>query len=191
MAHKFDPKHIGRLDNPERRKALPPEEVLRAAGMLPGDTVADIGAGIGYFSFAAAKLAGPGGRIYAIDSSPDMLRELRNRIASSGGSTVVAVQSGEYEIMLPDESVDFAFMCNVLHEVEDKDRFLKAVRAALKPGGRLAVVEWQKKPMEIGPPVGERIDPDEAADLVRRLAFNDVTRVDYSDTYYIVTAKKP
>jgi len=191
MAHKFDPKHIGRLDNPERRKALPPEEVLRAAGMLPGDTVADIGAGIGYFSFAAAKLAGPGGRIYAIDSSPDMLRELRNRIASSGGSTVVAVQSGEYEIMLPDESVDFAFMCNVLHEVEDKSRFMKAVRAALKPGGRLAIVEWQKRPMEIGPPVGDRIDSDEAADLLRGLEFTDVARADYSDMYYIVTARKP
>ncbi len=190
MAHKFDPKNIDRLDNPERRKALPPEEVLRAAGMRPGDTMADIGAGIGYFSFAAAKLAGPGGRIYAIDSSPDMIQELRRRISSSGAGNIEAVQSAEYDITLPDGSVDFAFMCNVLHEVEDRRLFLKAVRAALKPGGRFAIIEWQKRPMEIGPPVGERIDPDEAADLLRGLEFTDVARADYSDTYYIVTAKK-
>mgnify|MGYP000912736447 CR=1 FL=1 len=80
MAHKINVKHMYRLDSPERRKMLPPEETLFNAGLTKNDIFIDIGCGIGYFSIPASKIVGPKGKVFALDTSKEMLEELNRRI---------------------------------------------------------------------------------------------------------------
>jgi len=85
---------------------------------------------------------------------------------------------------------DFALICTVLHEVEDKIIFLKAVKNVMKPNSTLAIVEWSKKPMEKGPPINDRIDALGTKGLLQQLGFHDIRSKDYNEYFYFVTALK-
>ena len=76
MTHKFKVSEKQKLDNPERRAFLPPEETLRKLGLQPGEIMADIGCGIGYFTFPAASIVGPNVKVFALDVAPEMLAEV-------------------------------------------------------------------------------------------------------------------
>ncbi len=191
MAHKYNPEHKSRLDSPERRKLLPAEEILRGAGLRDGDTVADIGAGTGYFSIPAALIVGERGRVYAIDTSPEMLGALKGAVAASGLATVKAVLSGEYDFTIPGAVADFALVALVLHEVGDRTRFLAESLRVLMPGGTLLVIEWNNAEMEMGPPAHERIAPGDAMRALMRAGFTDIRTVDYGRHFYFLAARRP
>jgi ubiquinone/menaquinone biosynthesis C-methylase UbiE len=191
MAHKFNPEHKSRLDGPERRKILPPSEILEGAGLRPGDAVADIGAGTGYFSIPAAVITGPRGRVYAVDTSPDMLAALADAAAGAGVSNIEAVHSGEYDFKIVDATADFALMSVVLHEVDDRARLLAESFRILKPGGTLLVIEWAIAGMDMGPPAAERIATNDAVRAVERAGFTDVRTVDYNRYFYFIMARRP
>jgi ubiquinone/menaquinone biosynthesis C-methylase UbiE len=124
-----------------RDKWQKPDEVIAALGIEPGDHVADIGAGGGYFTFRLADAVGETGRIYAVDVDDDMIAYLRERAADEG-YTEVEVIRGEYgDPLLPDGRIDFAFSCDTYHHLEGRTQYFSGLRADLAPGGRVAILE--------------------------------------------------
>jgi len=167
MTHKFDPININRLDNEWRRQNIPPLPTLEKLGLSSTDIVSDIGCGIGYFSIPAAGMLDSENKVYALDTSDQMLEEVKKRMSAANISNIVTIKTSEYDLKLPDESVTFALMVNVLHEIEDKAQFITEIRRILKPEGKIAIIEWEKENMEIGPPKEDRIGKDETAALLR------------------------
>jgi SAM-dependent methyltransferase len=122
MAQKFNPAHMARLDSPERKKILPANEILRAFGLSAGETMIDVGAGVGYFSIPASSIVGSSGKVIALDTSTEMIEEIQRRFLESGIENTEARISGEYEFGLESGIADFVLLSTVLHEVEAPDR---------------------------------------------------------------------
>lgn len=190
MSHKFDPRNLARLDNPERKKTLPPEEILRILELKTGETFLDIGAGTGYFSLPASAIVGDYGLVIATDIAREMTEELSSRAAASGRKNILVRQTGEYETGTEPSTVDLAFFCNVIHEIEDKNRMLRAVHDTLKPGGRIGIVEWKKIPTPAGPPLSERISEDEMTAHLNENGYGNILVSDIRETYQLYTALK-
>ena len=190
MPHIFDPEERARLDSPERRTEMPPEETLVRAGIKPGDIFLDIGCGTGYFSLPAARMVGPKGLVYAVDASGVMLAELRSKAASLGVFNIQASQTPQGKLKLPEADATLAFLSDTLHEVEDKKSFLAAVCAALKPCARLAVIEWINKKTPEGPPLKERISEDEMQVLLKKAGFTEPASAALGASRLLYTSKK-
>mgnify|MGYP006305310769 CR=1 FL=1 len=189
MAHKFDPDKAYRLDSEERRKLLPPEKTLKKCGLRPGDVVADIGCGTGYFTVPAARIVGEEGWIYAIDTSPRMLDELRIRMKGEKLSNVEILHSGEYRIPVQKGSCTFVLLSAVLHEVENKRKFLSEIKELLHPEGTLAILEWNTLQPEEGPPLKERIAAAELSQMLMDAGFSITRRGMMDSPVYSVSAR--
>jgi ubiquinone/menaquinone biosynthesis C-methylase UbiE len=133
------------LDRPERETEEAPSRAIRALRLEPGQVIADIGAGSGYYSLLLAKAVGPQGRVYATDIQPEMLAILERKLKAQSIGNVQLVLGTETETRLPDASVDLAIMVDVYHELQQPQAFLQAVKRALKPGGRLVLIEFRKE----------------------------------------------
>ncbi|MBE3590349.1 MAG: class I SAM-dependent methyltransferase [Firmicutes bacterium] len=172
MPHKFEQRGSWqRLLAEERKKLVPPAKVLEVLGVRPGETVLDLGAGPGYLTLPLAEAAGPDGWVWAADISEDALELLRQRAQEAGLANVRTLKAEETRIDLPDGAVDRALMVNVLHELSDARASLAEVRRVLKPGGALLVVDWERAPMEIGPPFEDRIAAADAERLLEAAGF--------------------
>jgi precorrin-6B methylase 2 len=131
------------LERPERMSEERPDLVLAALELKPGMSVADIGAGTGYYSWRMAERVGAGGTVYAVDVQPEMIALLRVQMTKRGVNNVKAVLGTATDPRLPAESLDLAVMVDVYHEFEYPYEMLSAIVRALKPGGRLAIVEYR------------------------------------------------
>ncbi len=171
MAHKFDPKQMHRLEDPERRRWMPPEQALAGLELGSGQVLADIGCGPGYFTVPAARMVGAAGRVYAIDISLDMLMRIGQQKFNEGLSQVETVLSKETNIPLADGVADAVLLSNVLHEAEDPAALLAEALRLTRPGGRLLVVDWRKEPTPMGPPVEERLEPEQVVELAERVGW--------------------
>ena len=157
-----------RLDNPERLKWLPPDRVLELLPPCPSATVADIGAGTGYFAIPLAQAIGPDGKVFAIDLQPKMLDLLRKKLEGPDAPHNISLLQGTAEATtLPPASCDLLFIANVWHELPDHAAALREFRRVLQPDGALAIVDWRPDTEHPpGPPIEHRID---AAEVRRKL----------------------
>jgi len=190
MPHIFDPEERARLDSPERRAEMPPEETLVKAGIRPGDIFLDIGCGTGYFSLPAARMVGPRGLVYALDVSGVMLADIRSRVATLGIFNIHTMQTARGKLVMPEAGATMVLVSDVLHEVEDKKSFFSAIGAALKPGTRLAVIEWAKKATPEGPRLEERIAEDEMQVLLKKAGFSEPEAAGLGASHVLYTCKK-
>jgi SAM-dependent methyltransferase len=133
----------GWLERPERMQEERPEQVLDALELKPGMSVADIGAGTGYYSRRIAQRVGRTGTVYAVDVQPEMLKRLERELARSGVTNVKPILGTAADPRLAAHSIDLALMVDVYHELEYPVEVVSAVVAALKPGGRLVLVEFR------------------------------------------------
>ena len=131
------------LDRPERESEENPEALLDALGNLKGMTVADIGAGSGYFSFRLAERVGAEGRVLAVDIQDEMLQIIRRRSARRKIENVEPVRGTVQDPGLSPESVDLALLVDVYHEFSHPWEMIRGIHRALKPGGRLVLVEYR------------------------------------------------
>ncbi|MDE2927858.1 MAG: class I SAM-dependent methyltransferase [Acidobacteriota bacterium] len=131
------------LDRPERESEENPEALLNALGDLRGMTVADIGAGSGYFSFRLAGRVGAGGRVLAVDIQDEMLQIIRRRAAQRKIENVEPIRGTIQDPGLSPESVDLALLVDVYHEFSHPWEMVQGIHRALKPGGRLVLVEYR------------------------------------------------
>ncbi len=190
MTHKFNEKNMKKLDNPIRRKKLPPKQTLLNLGLSDGDIIADIGCAIGYFSLPASDIVGDSGKVYAIDISKAMLDVLKNKINENNITNITLIQSKEYDFGLDENSVNFAFMCNVLHEIENKERFLNEIKNILNNNGKISIIEWAKKETEFGPPIDHRLSRQECNELLINNGFNEISVTDIGNDFYSITGVK-
>jgi len=163
---------------------------LEKLGLLSEDIVVDIGCGIGYFSIPAAETVSSINKVYALDTSKEMLKEVEKRAAILGIKNLVVIETEEYDLKIQDESVSFALIANVLHEIINKKRFLKEARRILKPSGRIAIIDWEKKQTEMGPPIGHRIDKQETKEILNFSGFEVSMELEISDVFYGLVAVK-
>ncbi|TMH54248.1 MAG: class I SAM-dependent methyltransferase [Betaproteobacteria bacterium] len=131
------------LERPERVEEERPELLLSALELKPGMTVADIGAGTGYYSWRMAQRVGANGTVYAVDIQPEMISLLEQQMSRRRAANVKGVLGGLTDPGLPPASVDLALMVDVYHEFEYPYEMLAAIVRALKPGGRLVFVEFR------------------------------------------------
>jgi SAM-dependent methyltransferase len=131
------------LERPEREIEERPDTVLRVLNLKPGDTVADIGAGSGYFTRRLARAVGPRGRVFGVDIQPQMLTDLTNRLARTGITNVSPILGTDRDPRLPLASIDLALLVDVYHELEYPFEMLVAISRSLKPGGRVVLVEYR------------------------------------------------
>ncbi len=125
---------------------------MAAIGVRAGLTIADIGAGDGYFTTRLSPRLGPTGQVIATDVTPEYLARLRARVASENLSNVTLIQGGFDDPKLPPTSVDVALMVRMYHEIEQPYAFLWRLRDALKPGGTVAVSERDRPTADHGTP---------------------------------------
>ncbi len=184
MAHKINSKAFHKLDNEDRRKKLPPELILEKIGLKSGDTMIDVGAGIGYFSIPAAALAGDSGRVIAADIAQDMLDELARRADGHRGNLKI-VMSSEDNVPVESHCADLVFISFVFHEFENPESWIREIARLLKPGGRAAVMEFQKKETAEGPPVEHRVSSEALTAYFNSGGFSKTSYEEFSDTYYL------
>jgi ubiquinone/menaquinone biosynthesis C-methylase UbiE len=153
------------FDDPARDKWQKPDDVIRALKLAPEALVADIGAGTGYFAVRLAR-AVPKGRVYGVDAEPDMVRYLSQRAQKEGLANLTAVAATAADPNLP-QPVDLVILVDTYHHVPDRERYFRELKKVLKPGGRLAIVDFTLD-SPVGPPKRARIPADRVKqELVR------------------------
>ena len=133
------------LERPEREDEEQPSKAIRALGIKPGQVVADVGAGSGYYTVRLAKQVGPIGRVFATDIQPEMLSLLKKRLSRERLDNVELVLATDVDPRLPEGQLDLILMVDVYHELARPQEVLRKLRAALKPDGRLVLIEFRKE----------------------------------------------
>jgi SAM-dependent methyltransferase len=144
------------FDDPARDAWQKPHEVIQALALKPDARVADLGAGTGYFSARLANMV-PQGRVYGVDIEPDMVRYLAERAKRENLGNLVAVLGKPDDPRLP-EKVDLILLVDVYHHIEDRARYFRTLRQSLRPGARIAVIDFTLDSPQ-GPPPSARVAP--------------------------------
>lgn len=188
--HKMNPSNKKKLDSKERRKVLPPEETLRRFNLKEQDIFADIGCGIGYFTIPASKIISKNHTAYAMDISQEMLDELKNRAKEQSIENIKIIKNEEYDLKLDDKSVTFALICNVLHEMEEKEKMINEAVRILKNNGKILIIEWDKKETPMGPPISHRTSKEEIKEILMKFELNIRFEDSISNIFYGILAEK-
>ena len=188
---RFNAAQARRLDDPARLLWLPPDEIIAALHLRPGDTISDIGEGTGYFSVPLAQAAGPSGKVYAVDAQEEMLVWLRQKLAESGLSNVEAMQAEADCTGLPDASCGMVFLANVWHEFANRSAILRESSRILKAGGRIAILDWRPDvEPQAGPPLEHRLSASGAGGELRSAGFQHVANVNVGRYSWLVQGEK-
>jgi SAM-dependent methyltransferase len=156
------------FDDPERDAWQKPHDVIQALTLKPDAVIADIGSGTGYFSVRLANMT-PKGRVYGVDTEPDMVKYLAERAKREGLKNVTAVAGAPNDPRLP-EKADLIILVDVYHHVEDRERYFRNLQKSLKPGGRVAVIDFRMD-SPVGPPQRARIAPERVKDELKRAGY--------------------
>ena len=158
----FPPSDLGLLDAPDRDLWQRPDLIMDAMGIADGSVVADIGAGSGWFTIRLARRVGPQGVVYAEDVQPEMINAISRRVSREGFNNVKSVLGTMNDPKLAAQSLDAALMVDSFHEVEETNRVTMLVNLgkALKPQGRLGIVDFRLDGTGPGPAPEERVSPN-------------------------------
>lgn len=167
------------LDDPERDGWQKPHEVILALKLSGGETVADIGSGTGYF---ANRLARHARRVFAVDIDAHLL-EISLKTAPGNVTPVLASPD---DPRLPDSASDVIFFCDVVHHIENRGPYLEKVKRALKPGGRVVVIDFHKRELKIGPPPEMKIDRGEMVKEFEKAGFRLIGEQGFLPYQYFV-----
>ncbi len=157
------------FDDPQRDAWQKPHEVIQALDLKPNAVVADIGAGTGYFSVRLANML-PEGKVYAVDLEPDMVKYLAERAKREKRENMIAVAAATDDPRLP-EKADLVLLVDVYHHVDDRERYFRNLRGALKPGGRVAIIDFRMDARE-GPPRAARVAPQRVVSELKKAGYS-------------------
>lgn len=136
--------YIKCLESPERVKRLQVEQVIQLLQVSPGQRIADLGSGSGLFTRPLAKVVGERGMVYAVDVDPALLEHVRETAAAEALQNVSTILAAESDPQIP-EPVDLIFICDTLHHIGGPAAYVKGLRRYLRPGGRIAVIDFNEK----------------------------------------------
>jgi ubiquinone/menaquinone biosynthesis C-methylase UbiE len=171
MEHRFDDpeRYAKAFDDPARDQWQLPGRVIDALALAPGQAVADIGAGTGYFTVRLARSAAKP-KVYAVDIEKAMVDYVRQRAAKEGLTQVVAVQASPTSANLP-EPVDVILVVDTYHHIPDRPAYFRELRRSMKPGARLAIIDFRKGAPS-GPPDEFRFTPEQITTELKQAGFS-------------------
>jgi len=156
------------FDDPARDEWQKPDEVIQALKLAPDAAVADIGSGTGYFAVRLARAA-PKGKVYGVDAEPDMVRFLGERAKREGLANIVPVAAAEGDPRIP-APVDLVIVVDTYHHIPSRERYFRNLQKSLKPGGRLAIIDFTLD-SPVGPPKRARIPADKVKQELTRAGY--------------------
>ena len=156
----FPPQDLGLLEAPDRDEWQRPHQILDALGIADASVVADVGAGSGWFTVRLARRVGPNGVVYAQDVQPEMLAAITRRVQREGLANVRPLLGRGSDPRLPAGKLDAVLIVDVVHEIEDRVTLFRNLAAALKPLGRVGVVDFRGGGAGPGPDAGDRVAPE-------------------------------
>ena len=152
--------------------------------------MADIGCGIGYFTIPASKIIGDSGKIFALDILPKMLQDIGIKIKENTISNIKIILTEENDLKLEDNKTTIAFISCVLHEANEKEKFLNEIKRIISPKGKITIVEWQKINSDFGPPIDHRLDKMDLIKVLDKVGFSDISTIDIGENFYGLIAEK-
>ncbi|WDQ17136.1 class I SAM-dependent methyltransferase [Rhodopirellula sp. P2] len=171
------------------------KQVLQACGIKPGERIADVGAGTGFYSRLFAKTTGWDGWVYSVDISPKFLQHIAARATADGIENLTTVLGTDVSIRLPPESVDLVFICDTYHHFESPQQSLASIYRALKPGGRLVLIDFDRIPgvtrefLMGHVRAGKEVFQSEVVEA--GFEFTDEVKVDAFEENYLLRFSKP
>jgi len=183
--------YISMLERDSRDAMQMPDEIMAALALRPGERVADVGAGSGYFTLRVAHAVGETGKVWAVDIRQEMLDHIAGRVAEAGLTNVELRCVPADDPQLPPGGVDTILMVDTMHYVEDRAAYGRKLRAGLAPGGRLVVIDFRYDPdaqREFAPPPRQQVpravlDADLAAAGLKVVAAHDFLPEQYFVVY--------
>lgn len=145
------------FDDPQRASWQQPATVVQALALAPGMVVADVGAGTGYFERDLSAAVGPRGVVLAVEIEPNLVTHLRARAEREGTANVTPVLGSLNDPRLPAGRIDRVLLVDTYHHISDRIGYFRRLRSALAPGGRVVIVDWEKRADAIGPPLDHRL----------------------------------
>ncbi|HJY81511.1 MAG TPA: methyltransferase domain-containing protein, partial [Candidatus Binatia bacterium] len=182
--------YIALLEDPKRDEWQKPDAVIQALNLKDGQVVADIGAGSGYFTLRLARAVGQKGRVFAVDVDKGMLDYLHQRLDKEKIQNVQTMHVPAHDPLLIDGSLDLAFVCDTYHHLEDREVYLRKLRKALKPDGRLAIVDFYKRDgIPVGPPMSMRLGEETVEKELQEAGLKITEKLTFLPYQYILIAE--
>ena len=178
--------YIAALEASSRGAWQQPERVMAALALKPGERVADLGAGPGYFTLRFARAVGPSGKVYGVDISREMLDYLAKQAQADNLKNIQTVLAEPHDPKLQPDSVDLIFICDTLHHISDRANYYPLLLRALKPGGRLVDIDFHKRPLPVGPPVEMKISQKEMIREAEAAGFHLLPEYDFLKYQYFL-----
>jgi ubiquinone/menaquinone biosynthesis C-methylase UbiE len=163
---------------------------VAALGLARGSVVADLGAGTGYQSSRQAAAVGPEGTVLAVETEPNLVVHLRARAEREKTPNVVPVLASPAEARLPVGLVDLILVVDTYHHFDDRRTYLRALRRFLRPSGRVAIVDWQKRELPVGPAMDHKLPREQVLEEMRASGYRlaaEHTMLPYQ--YFLVFAQ--
>lgn len=182
----FPPQDLGLLEAPDRDIWQHPDQVMDELGIAEATVVADIGAGSGWFTIRLARRVGPNGIVYAEDVQPEMLMAIKRRVDAEGLRNVKPVLGLGSDPQLPAGSIDAALMVDAYHEIVDRVTLLRNLAKALRPGGRIGVIDFKQEGGGPGPPIEERVSPETVVDDARKAGLQLLSQATFLPYQYFL-----
>lgn len=177
------------LDDSVRRAWYNPEAILQDIGLSSGKIFVDVGCGDGFFSLIAARMVGPSGKVYSIDTDANAIERLRRKAAEKGLQNIETTVGMAEETIFCGHCADVVFYSIVLHDFNDPSKVLLNAKQMLKPTGTLADLDWMKKQMPFGPPVHVKFSEEYASGLIKQAGFKVQEIKDVGQYHYLILAE--
>jgi predicted methyltransferase len=178
--------HADWLTRPDRDAEEQPDRVVRELGIAPGSIVADLGAGVGYFTWRMARAVGDEGKVIAVDIQPGMLERLKQNLAERDIHNVEMVLGTEDDPRLPNDQVDLVLLVDVYHELQQPELTMEHVRQSLKPGGRVVFIEYRKEDPSIPIQPLHKMTVREVRDELEPMGFEFVELKSFLPAQHII-----
>jgi ubiquinone/menaquinone biosynthesis C-methylase UbiE len=171
--HRFDdPAYWSKVfDDPARAAWQKPDELVAALRLQPGQRVADLGAGTGYFSRLLSTAVGADGTVFAVELEPNLVTHLRDRAEREGTRNVVPVLASADDPRLPAGLLDVVLVVDTYHHVDDRIAYFRNLRHALRASGRVAIVDWEKRPLPVGPEMEHKLAREAVVDEMAEAGY--------------------
>ncbi len=186
---RFNPQNLERLNNPERIKDFPPNELIKYAELNNPEVMIDLGAGTGFFSAQFAEKF-PECKVYACDISEIMVDWMIDNILPDYDN-IVPMKMEDNQVPIDDEMADFLFTVNLHHELDSPEKTLKECYRLLKPGGKIAVSDWKKEDTGKGPSLDIRYEPKEVKKQLEEAGFINIDEhISFPNNFLLLAEKE-
>jgi predicted methyltransferase len=180
------PYWTGVFDDPKRDAWQKPDALVASLGLTPGMCVADLGAGTGYFVRRLSAAVGPTGTVLAVEVEPNLVTHLRARAEKEGTANVVPILGSLDNPRLPAGAIDVLLIVDTYHHIDGRVAYMRARRAALRPGGRVVVVDWEKRPLPVGPEMDHKLAREQVIDEMQRAGYRLVEQPPVLEHQYVL-----